>query len=674
MPAPSATELVTLSDVAALAHVRRPVVSMWRSRHTRGDVPFPPAVARHDGREVFRLGEVIDWLEGTSHGNNSAARQDAAAAAALDLLPPDERAAAVDGLIALLALKAQVGTPLRALEPADLVDLADEVDPDDACLYSEIATLGRDAARWAAHADALASAAYTPAGAVGSLVAQHRRLGMTVVTEHSLAPAAEQLVARLVTALASDESGALGTLAAPFGEAELLLAVGAATGEPGTALLTSPGSPAARHARRLLLAAGWSIEDAARSPVTPSAALVLLPSATQPGRTAESVLDALGEVEATLPPDGRVLVLGPAAVLCDRLPHRLQGVRATVLRSGRVRAIVRLPAALRPARTRERLALWLLAPGPTDVRVDSHRTATADLGGTRLDPTTIEDLVTDVVAVLPGSSTARGHAFRFTRLTPTTALIASAGALVAPSLPARRPRTDTAEVAAAITASYASLTAPVASLTHWHAAPGQAAGPVMVALGRLADDGRLRLVRGNRFHPGDLTETAGVAVHTAATLAHATPGATARIDRLHLADAYPRSRFTEPGDVVFATTPRPAAVVDHDGLAVIASPARALRPTSAAPPGLLPEVIAHAIASAPPGTGWRAISVPLLPAAQAGPLRDALTEITAARAQAAARLDALAALAAQLVEATSSGSATLLPPELPATGATQMEG
>jgi hypothetical protein len=674
MPAPSATELVTLSDIAALAHVQRPVVTIWRSRRTRGDAPFPPAVTRHDGREVFRLGEVVDWLEGTSHGNNPAARQDAAAAAALDLLPPDERSAALDGLIALLALKAKVGTPLRTLEPADLLDLADEVDPDDACLYSEIAALGRDAAAWAAHADDLASAAYTPAGAVESLVAQHRRLGMTVVTEHSLAPTGEQLVARLVAALAADESGALGALAAPFGEAELLLAVGAATGEPGAALLPTPGTPAARHARRLLLAAGWAIEDAGRSSVTPSAALALLPSATQPGRTAESVLDALGEVEATLPPDGRALVLGPAAVLCDRLPHRWQSVRATFLRSGRVRAVVRLPAALRPARTRERLGLWLLAPGPTDVRMDSHRTATADLGGTRLDPTIIEDLVTDLVAALPGSTTARGHAFRFTRLTPTTALIAAAGALVVPGAPARRPRTDAVEAAASITATYASLGDGVASLASRHIVPGQAAGPVTVTLGRLADDGRLRLIRGNRIDPADLMDGTGVTVHTAAALAHTNPGTTARIDRLHLAGAYPRSRFTEPGDVVFTTAPAPAAAVDRDGLAVIASPARALRLTPAASPGLLPEVIAHAIASAPPGTDWRAIPVPLLPAAQAAPLRDALTEITAARARAAARLDALAALATQLVEGTSTGSITLLPPELPPTGTAQMEG
>src|SRR5688572_11615494 len=108
--------LVTLNDVAALARVRRPVVTTWRTRLAASDYPFPQPAARHHGRDVFRLDEVVAWLEESGHGNNPTARQDAAAAAALDLLPAANRHIALDGLTALLALKAQLGTTLRGLE------------------------------------------------------------------------------------------------------------------------------------------------------------------------------------------------------------------------------------------------------------------------------------------------------------------------------------------------------------------------------------------------------------------------------------------------------------------------------------------------------------------------------------------------------------------------------
>ncbi|EYR63134.1 hypothetical protein N866_02710, partial [Actinotalea ferrariae CF5-4] len=378
----STVQLATLSDIAELARVRRPVVSVWRSRFARGDRPFPAAVDRRGGREVFSLDDVVTWLEGTGHGNNPSVRQDAAVAAALDVLDPAEQATVTHGLVALLALKSQLGIALGGLDAADLLDLADDVDPDDRCLYREIAALGADVVLWAGHADALASAAFTPAHAVTTLVARHRRLGLTAVSDHALAPAATALLGQLTAELVPTDPAA--PLVAPYGEADLLLALATHRAEPGTVALPTPAGPEARHARRVLLAGGWEIteavvDDGAVQPPPGAAVLVSLPSATRPQMTDADVVAALLQTEADLPPDGRALVVGPASALCGGLPGRLQADRATVLRSGRVRGIVRLPAGLWPSRVRQKMGLWLLGPGAADVRDPDHRTALADL-------------------------------------------------------------------------------------------------------------------------------------------------------------------------------------------------------------------------------------------------------------------------------------------------------
>lgn len=672
MPIPRTAQLATLGDIASLAHVRRPVVSVWRSRFARSDRPFPPAVDRSSGREVFALDDVVAWLEETGHGNNPAVRQDAAAAAALDVLAPADRTVAVHGLVALLALKAQLGTTLAGLSAADLVDLADDVDPDDRCLYREVAALGADVEVWAGHADALASAAFTTAQAVSTLVARHRRLGLTAVSAHTLAPAAADLLGQLAAELVA--AGPAASLVAPYGDAELLLALAAHRGEPAAAALPVPDDDDARHARRVLLAGGWEITDAVRDDgavLLPAGAAVLaaLPCATRPVVTDEDVVDALLEIEAGLPPDGRALVVGPARALCGPLSLPLQAARATVLRSGRVRGIVRLPAGLWPSRVRQKMGLWLLGPAAGDVRDPAHRTALADLSGTVLDAVAAADLVTDLLAAAPGAGAA--HASRFARLVHTTAVVAASGDLVTVRPPSRRPRTDPGGTALALRDLAARAAADDgAALTPWDVVPGEVAGPALVTLGRLVELGHLVLLPGNRLAEEDLTEGPGVRVHTPATLAAALPGARRSIDRLHLAAAYPASRFTQAGDVVFCTAPRPAALVDREGLGVVAAPARALRVSASAPAGLVPEVVAHAVRTAAGHGDWRAWPVPLLPTAQAAPVRDALAEVDVVRDALSARLAALDALAAGLVAATSSGAVSLLPPMRP----TQMEG
>ena len=71
---------MNMTDIARLAGVRRPVVSMWRARHTSGPLPFPaplPQAGAHGGvlfdeREVTGLDDESvgrpDLLESARHG------------------------------------------------------------------------------------------------------------------------------------------------------------------------------------------------------------------------------------------------------------------------------------------------------------------------------------------------------------------------------------------------------------------------------------------------------------------------------------------------------------------------------------------------------------------------------------------------------------------------------
>lgn len=69
---------MTLSDVALLARVQRPVVSMWRKRSSGSVLPFPAAAAWDKGVELFDARDVTDWLQATGRGNNPEARKDVA--------------------------------------------------------------------------------------------------------------------------------------------------------------------------------------------------------------------------------------------------------------------------------------------------------------------------------------------------------------------------------------------------------------------------------------------------------------------------------------------------------------------------------------------------------------------------------------------------------------------
>ena len=198
--------LMSMSDIAALARVQRPVVSVWRTRAARTNTPFPAPVVRDHGQEFFDASQVGSWLAETQRGNNPEAAADAAAFSALP------RIASVEGdaflaTTALLALRRMIGGPIGALSSEDLLDAADEHDPDDDLLFREVDGAGDARAPLARYVDQLVEAAYTESAAFERLIADRFRADRHALSDTALSNSAVVLMAKTATALAASQPG-----------------------------------------------------------------------------------------------------------------------------------------------------------------------------------------------------------------------------------------------------------------------------------------------------------------------------------------------------------------------------------------------------------------------------------------------------------------------------------
>ena len=192
---------ISLSGIARLAHVQRPVVSMWRSRAAASELPFPSPVAQDRGSDVFDALQVAEWLQITNRGNNPDVVADAAAFARFDATSRGDDES-FHALTALVALRAVTDKPIGAMTADELRDLADESDPDDASILSEIEGLGDELASMARFVDVLVDGAYTASAAFEALLGERFRDGRRVLTRTALEPAATDLVSELAVELA----------------------------------------------------------------------------------------------------------------------------------------------------------------------------------------------------------------------------------------------------------------------------------------------------------------------------------------------------------------------------------------------------------------------------------------------------------------------------------------
>ncbi|MDZ8173086.1 hypothetical protein [Microbacterium xanthum] len=641
--------VLTLAGVAELAGVQRPVPSMWRTRFARSDDPFPAPVGTRRGSDTFDATEVAEWLARTGHGNNDEVRADAAAAATPEGFSYED-AQAVAEIEGLIALQAATGD-LADLSVEDLRSAAQGADHDDQYLRAEVEEHADRGAPWVGWIDRLVDAAYSPGGALAVVAARRAAVGGAAGSAGRLHDDAVTLIAEAVKALTEGGSAAVEL---DRHDAALSAGICRAVGDDGS--VTLPHGPESRRARRRLTVEGRWVEEPAVVRDSPRVVVARVPGAR--GDDEVRMLGALDEVALGLGDDDTAVVLGPARALVDTLDPANERLRADVLRTGRVRGIVRLAPGLVESAPREALAVWVFGAPKGHVPISDRFTVIADLTAHRLTPATRTDLVSDVVASMGGARDVRGHAFRFARFARTASLLARGGSLVASASTGGSAGHRDIEALPALVDTAAE--AIRAELDPIHVEPGRAAAPAPATVLELVEQGHVRVVPGTRLDR-ELIGDEGLVVVAADDLDDPSSIGSARVDQFAFAAAHPTAALTRPGDVVFRTSPVAAAWVDRDGSKVVAYPARVLRVTPEDPGGLVPEIIAADIAGQAHGpAAWKQWMLRRVPPHTVAAVRAALTDVAEARAGLAARMARIDRYASVLIAGATSGAVTII--------------
>lgn len=606
---------LTLQDVADLARVRRPVVSMWRKRPiVRGvSMPFPQPAETVDGVARFARDEVVDWLTRTGRGNNSGHAYDAPAVAAPD-------GAALQEVVTLLSWHVVTGEELAGTSLAHRVRRAEQFDPDDVLLLREIRGLQTSDAVLT-YVDDLVEASFGPPDALARL--ERGRLKRALATR-DLTPAAVGLLGCIVEAAATHLDQASGVLRAD--DSPVALDIAAVS---GLDILSSD-----RELRRRAVIRGIAVAEPAAPAYVSVSSLV--------GLDLADALDRADEVVLGLNDGDVAVLLGPAAALADELAGTLQQRRARTLRVGNLVAAMRLPRGLWREAHRQSLAVWLCLGG-----ADAQRPWVADLGAVA--ELEHSDLTADVAGALAQTE---NRAFRYARRIKLASVLA-AGSVVPRGV--RAPRLREADPTAHLDRVHAATlttTSPLAPLDVLVAASPGRFRLLHQSLGELHERHHLTVKRGSRIDVADATPDGTVRVLPAEI------AGTIALDPFDAARKYPRAARTDPGDVVFVEKPRPRAWVDSVGGAMVASPARIIRLRESAEIG--PLVLATVINDmAAAGSEWKTWSVPVLRPDEAARLEEALGRAEEFELEAHRRVDAARDLKTALIDGVAAGALTL---------------
>jgi hypothetical protein len=519
------------------------------------------------------------------------------------------------------------------------------IDLDDECLRTELEQVEPGWAEWA---DVLADAAYSPEAGARLLEKRHAATRSAAGSAGPLSAEADDLLIVLVAALCSDAPAELRLSGGvePAVAMNLLHAIGE------DAEVALDRSPAGRRIRRRLLCEGMLPTMPERRKDGPRLYVLRLPTDATSGTSA--MLRELDDLTLSLGAQDRAVVIAPSGVLTEGLAGIDDGIRAQMLRSGRVRAVARLGASLVTTAPREALGLWVLGPPVGDVPIADRYTAVADLTDVALTVAARADLTSDVLASMGSARQVRAHAFRFVRLVRTTSLLASRHALVGTvtrgvprSGSVRRDLPALIDQARDAVGADAPLALPLAT--------GSVAFPA-ARVDALLGDGHLRAIAGTRVEASEFSR-GGLTAVRAEDLDDPRQIGERCIDPLEFAAQHPNARLTSPGDIVFRTSPTPRAWVDGDGSKVVVYPARVLRITAADPGGLVPEVVAADIEGARGGAGsWRRWMLRRVAPTSIAPLRATLIEIAAYRAELVRRLDALDRYSDLLIAGVAAGA------------------
>lgn len=615
--------LISMSEIAELAGVRRPVVSNWRRRHP----DFPAPVADGHSKRLFDAEQVVDWLARTDRGE----RSELTAELRLHLLtalanpPPGRRAAGSPSSVlitttALICLRylgddeplAPSGdTSWRVV--ASLRDRAAKVDPEDRLLRSEIEALGPEQGTLPGMVDELVEAAWGCRQAFERvLAARHRFADAELEPDAVTAPLATLMAGLSGAREHAERYGAVHVVDPAAGLGDLLIAVLDQLDEDVevTVAANERDPVLARLLRRRLAVSGlpdaeWAVTagpDLPDSGADPDVLVTRLPYLPKERRHQEDHLASVARHAERLAPGRTAVVLGPEDLLTGALPpyHRAFRTRKRLLDDGWVEAMVHLPGGMMPYRPGYETALWVLRQEEESPWRD--RVLLADVADRPL-AAVVDDLVVDVTtwrregylpeqhhraygAQVRATDLAR-HRVRLTTRRPPRVLDQAPERAVARAV----------ELEVALDPATADdRPAPLRSGLEVRPTPLSVTRDTIAVLRR---ERALKVRPGTRLDPRHVAREGHHRVIGAAELTGERPVGSRRVDRLVLAERYPRAALTEPGDVVVTLTPRLGVYLDQEGFAVVEFPARALRILPDGAGRFTPRVLAALLAALP---------------------------------------------------------------------------
>ena len=401
--------LMSMTEIAELAKVQRPVVTTWRRRHR----DFPAPAGGDAAQPLFDPRQVADWLISTGRADRDQIEPELSLytlTGLADQYPGTDLVAAVTALICLRYLTGE-NEPLADGTDDDLAVLREQaaaIDPNDLLLLSEVHAIPPTAGWLAALVDELIEAAWGCRQAFERIMAARNRFRVGALSASAVSPALARLIAELSGAreLARRTDSLIVTDPAT-GAGDLLAAVAHVLGPDCTPMFTgAEADPVlARLVRRRLTVHDVPIADVdirvgAELPDEsgdPDVIVTQIPYRPGEDRDAVAVLDSVGDAAVRMTAGRFAVVLGPAAALADDLPpfSAAARARADLLKGDMVEAIIRLPGGLVPFRPGYETALWVL----TQARHSRWRgrVLLADVSDRPLTADVVRDLAEDVI-------------------------------------------------------------------------------------------------------------------------------------------------------------------------------------------------------------------------------------------------------------------------------------
>jgi hypothetical protein len=698
MPANAREEpalLMTMTDIAELARVRRPVVTTWRRRY--GDFPAPAA----DGKPqlLFDPRDAAAWLLATGRISRERADQELSLFMLTGMADRYDGPDLIAAVTALLCLHFLTGEPLCDVAGDPLTAArarARTIDPNDRVVLTEIRSIPATAGWLIGQVDALVEASWTCQAAFERVMTARHRLGAGPLSAVAVAPGLARLIAELSGAAERARRGFSVRVADPAaGPGDLLAAVADVLGpDHPPVIAAAEADPAlARLLRRRLLVHGTPDSDLdirigtelPDGPTAPDVIVTQVPYQPGEARDAEAVFNVVGDVAVRLSAGRFGVVLGPARVLVGGLqPYSTEErARADLLAGDMVEAVIRLPGGLVPFRPGYETALWVL----TQARASrwSGRVLLADISDRELTHQVISDVVEDVTTWRREGYAPGAHSRVFSQQVRVSDLINPPRPLTVSSRPAsHRERAEGAahrvtlitqrgadldRIGALATADRRHV--PTELLAAVDVLAATEPRPPAVTVGALVKDKKLTLHQGTRIRPEHITPTGHhVVLGPDEVLGTRRPGER-KVDRALFARTHRSARLTEPGDVLVTTVPRPGAMVDTHGYGVAQFPVRVLRIPAAEAAQFTPRVLAALLFADGSGTrtagavrAGRSLEyqrLRMLPPDQVRQLDRLLGDMDARRDLARQELDVLGELQDAVIGGLIDGTLTVIP-------------